>query len=113
MLAFTRFFRSSRHWALRLGAATLLLSSTVLADGNAYRGVQYSEPGREGTGVARVLVKAQPTVLRSVVTDFEKYENYINRFQSAKIVGKVGTRSPRSRNEMNDVDSFVLRASVR
>jgi ribosome-associated toxin RatA of RatAB toxin-antitoxin module len=44
-------------------------------------------------GAARATVFASDQVVRSVVTDFGRYEDFISRFKSAKIVGKSGNKT--------------------
>jgi ribosome-associated toxin RatA of RatAB toxin-antitoxin module len=94
-MAFARFSPPSRRLALGLAFASLLASSSLLADAAQDRKVhRYDVVGHgRSAGAARAIVKASHAVVRSVVTDFGRYEDFITRFQSAKVVGKVGDKT--------------------
>ncbi|MFZ5894032.1 MAG: SRPBCC family protein [Myxococcota bacterium] len=88
-------FRSSLRW---LQAATLgvaLASAAAASDGSKPRKTERYDVKAQGmsAGAARTIVLAPDGVVRSVVTDFGKYESFISRFKSAKVVGKVGDKT--------------------
>ena len=51
------------------------------------------QTGGHRAGAARTVVEAPQGVVRSVVTDYGKYEAFITRFKSSKIVGKSGDKT--------------------
>jgi ribosome-associated toxin RatA of RatAB toxin-antitoxin module len=44
-------------------------------------------------GAARVSVKASPTVVKKVVTDYARYPEFISKFEKAKVVGREGDKT--------------------
>jgi ribosome-associated toxin RatA of RatAB toxin-antitoxin module len=81
-----------------LQAATLgvaLASAAAASDGSAPRKTQRYDAKAAGlnAGGARTMVLAPDGVVRSVVTDFARYDSFISQFKSAKIVGKVGDKT--------------------
>lgn len=87
-----------RRWGVlpAISLATLVFASgAVAADAGAAREVERYEVSARGgkAGAARATVSAPDHVVRSVVTDFARYERFITKFKSAKIVGKVGDKT--------------------
>lgn len=82
---------------MALGALTLALSPTgdAQASGSSRRVERYDVKASNGhrAGAARTVVEAPPGVVRSVVTDYGKYDDFITRFKSAKIVGRSGDKT--------------------
>jgi len=82
---------------LSLGAALAALTPAgdALADGSKNRKVERYEVAGKGAraGAARAVVEAPPELVRSVVTDYNRYTDFISRFRSAKIVGKSGDKT--------------------
>jgi len=80
---------------LGLAAALFLASATASADAPVKRKVERFDVKTAGVGAggARTIVEAPPMVVRSVVTDFGRYEEFITRFKSAKIVGRSGDKT--------------------
>ena len=81
-----------------LGALTMALAPVGDAQANGTgpdRKVQRYDVQSGGyrAGAARAVVEAPQGVVRSVVTDYEKYEDFITRFKSAKIVGRSGDKT--------------------
>lgn len=76
-------------------AAALLLASTVGWADTPNRKVERFEVRSSGykAGAARAVVHAPQRVVRSVVTDFGRYEDFITRFKSAKVVGRSGDKT--------------------
>lgn len=76
-------------------AALVFASAATAADNGGARGVERYDIGMQGgkAGAARVMVKAPDHVVRSVVTDFPRYEKFITHFKSAKVVGRVGDKT--------------------
>jgi ribosome-associated toxin RatA of RatAB toxin-antitoxin module len=83
--------------AIRIGllGAALFASSAASADTEANRRVDRYDVKTAGlnAGAARATVLAPEKVVQSVVTDFGRYDGFISRFKSAKIVGKVGDKT--------------------
>lgn len=80
----------------RLGLAlAILFASGAAAADAAPRKVERFEVRNKGqhAGAARTVVLAPQTVVRSVVTDFGRYDSFISRFKSAKVVGRVGDKT--------------------
>jgi ribosome-associated toxin RatA of RatAB toxin-antitoxin module len=71
-----------------LGLGVLLASSAAASDGR-----KIERYDVRGAGAARAIVQAPDGVVRSVVTDFARYESFITRFKAAKVVGKVGDKT--------------------
>ena len=82
---------------LALGAMTAALTPAgdAHADGSKSRKVERYEVAGKGAraGAARAVVEAPREVVRSVVTDYNRYTDFITRFRSAKIVGKSGDKT--------------------
>ncbi len=82
---------------LALGAATAALTPAgdAHAEGSKSRKVERYEVASKGAraGAARTVVEAPREVVRSVVTDYNRYTDFITRFRSAKIVGKSGDKT--------------------
>ena len=81
-----------------LGAFTAAFAPTSDAEANAAgpsRKVERYEvqSGAHRAGAARTVVEAPQGVVRSVVTDYGKYEAFITRFKSSKVVGKSGDKT--------------------
>lgn len=79
-----------------LAAALFLATASAAADAPTNRKkVERFDIQRSGhnAGAARTVVEAPQTVVRSVVTDFNRYEDFITRFKSAKIVGRSGDKT--------------------
>lgn len=87
--------RFPRIWTRAGVGLALFLAAGVAAADAPTRKVERFEVKRAGynAGAARVVVSAPPTVVRSVVTDFGRYEDFITKFKSAKIVDKVGDKT--------------------
>lgn len=82
---------------LALGAMTAALTPAgdAHADGSKSRKVERYEVAGKGAraGAAKAVVEAPREVVRSVVTDYNRYTDFITRFRSAKIVGKSGDKT--------------------
>ncbi|MDQ2645696.1 MAG: hypothetical protein M3020_17910 [Myxococcota bacterium] len=82
---------------LALGAVTAALTPAgdAHAEGSNSRKVERYEVAGKGAraGAARAVVEAPREVVRSVVTDYNRYTDFITRFRSAKIVGKSGDKT--------------------
>src|SRR5689334_1130015 len=95
----TKVTRMNRRSAilLALGAvtATLTPAGDARAEGSNSRKVERYEVAGNGAraGAARTVVEAPREVVRSVVTDYNRYTDFITRFRSAKIVGKSGDKT--------------------
>jgi ribosome-associated toxin RatA of RatAB toxin-antitoxin module len=75
-------------------SAVLVPAGDARADGPNRRVERYDvQSNGARAGAARTLVQAPPGVVRSVVTDYGRYEDFITRFKSAKIVGKSGDKT--------------------
>jgi ribosome-associated toxin RatA of RatAB toxin-antitoxin module len=98
-LRWTKVTRMNRRSAilLALGAvtATLTPAGDARAEGSNSRKVERYEVAGKGAraGAARTVVDAPREVVRSVVTDYNRYTDFITRFRSAKIVGKSGDKT--------------------
>jgi len=86
---------ATRWLGVTLLAASLLGASTASADLAQKRKPERYEVKGSGytAGAARATVEAPSTVVRTVVTDFGNYQDFITRFKSARIVGKVGDKT--------------------
>lgn len=75
----------------------LLFGFPKLADANTNRSVIRYETKMDAAdvpvGAARASVKAPPSVVRAVVTDYSKYGKIITRFEQARVVGKSGDKT--------------------
>ncbi|HLV68478.1 MAG TPA: SRPBCC family protein [Polyangiaceae bacterium] len=78
-----------------MGALTLVAPASELRAEGAERRVERFDVKTEkrSAGAARAIVLAPETVVRSVVTDYNKYPSFITRFRAAKIVGRVGDKT--------------------
>nr|PZN27900.1 MAG: hypothetical protein DIU78_03985 [Pseudomonadota bacterium] len=81
--------------ALALGLGMLAVPTAELRAESAERRVERFDVKTEKRtfGAARAIVLAPETVVRSVVTDYDKYPSFITRFRAAKIVGRVGDKT--------------------
>lgn len=79
---------------LGLALALFLAAGAASADAPARKVERFDvKTAGHNAGAARTVVMAPQTVVRNVVTDFGRYESFITRFKSAKIVGKVGDKT--------------------
>ncbi|HET9958765.1 MAG TPA: SRPBCC family protein [Polyangiaceae bacterium] len=81
---------------LRAAALTATLSGAAAAQADAReRPVERYDVRTAGTsaGAARTVVRAGDGVVRSVVTDFSRYPDFISRFKTAKVIGKSGDKT--------------------
>ncbi|MGC4091429.1 MAG: SRPBCC family protein [Polyangiaceae bacterium] len=87
--------RSSLRWLQAVTLGVGLATAAAASDGSAPRKTERYDVKNQGVsaGAARTLVMAPDGVVRSVVTDFARYDSFISRFKSAKIVGKVGDKT--------------------
>lgn len=86
--------RSAILMALGAVAAALTPAGDALANDNNRKVVRYEVAGKGArAGAARAVVEAPPELVRSVVTDYNRYTDFISRFRSAKIVGKSGDKT--------------------
>jgi len=90
-----RFSKPRRSSRFGLALAVLLAAGAAAADAPPKVKVERFDvrTGGYNAGGARVIVQAPQKVVRSVVTDFGRYEDFITRFNAAKIVGKVGDKT--------------------
>ena len=87
--------RSSVRWVQGATLGLALASAAAASDGSRPHKTERYDVKAQGfnAGAARTMVLAPDGVVRSVVTDFGKYESFITKFKSAKIVGKVGDKT--------------------
>lgn len=88
----------NRRTAILLALGAFGAAFTTNGDANAdgpNRKVERYEVATKGAraGAARALVQAPQGVVRSVVMDYGRYEDFITRFKAAKIVGKSGDKT--------------------
>jgi len=85
-------FRSSFRWLQSATLGVVLASAAAASDGTPVHKTQRYD-AKAGAGGARTMVLAPDGVVKSVVTDFARYDSFIKQFKSAKIVGKVGDKT--------------------
>lgn len=84
------------RWLQGATLGVALASAAAASDGSRpHKTERYDVKASQGmnAGAARTIVLAPDGVVRSVVTDFAKYESFISRFKQAKVVGKVGDKT--------------------
>jgi ribosome-associated toxin RatA of RatAB toxin-antitoxin module len=88
-------FRSGMRWLQGATLGIALASAAAASDGSQPRKTERYDVKTQGlsAGAARTVVLAPDGVVRSVVTDFSKYDSFISRFKQAKVVGKVGDKT--------------------